>query len=170
MFLFFFNLFLIGGYLFYSTVLVSAIHQHDSASGIHTPPPSWASLPSPTASSSARMSRSIRLGSLCRTADFHWLSISHKTSAHCLFHVYVSMLLSPFVPSSPRPGFCTTSSASQETPQSQANSPWKLQTPSFVLVSPTRLPQAPQAPGRCQYFQWMERLHCGTDRALHGNC
>ena len=97
----------------------------------------------------------------CRGASDWAPCVVLQISTDCLFHIqqvptvyFMCMFLCcPFIPSSPRPGFCTTSSASQETPQSQANSPWKLQTPSFVLVSPTRLPQPPQAPGRCQYFQ-----------------
>ena len=36
------NLFLIGGYLLYNNVLVSTIHQHESAIGIHMSP-SWTS-------------------------------------------------------------------------------------------------------------------------------
>ena len=35
-----FYLFLIGGWLLYNIVLVSAIHQHESATGIHMSPPS----------------------------------------------------------------------------------------------------------------------------------
>ena len=38
-FLFFFKI-LVGGKLFYSSVLVSAIHQHESTIGIHISPPS----------------------------------------------------------------------------------------------------------------------------------
>ena len=36
----FFNLFLTGGKLLYNIVLVSGIHQHESAIGIHISPPS----------------------------------------------------------------------------------------------------------------------------------
>ena len=42
-YLFFLNLFLIEGILLYNIVLVSAIHQHESAIGIHMFPPSWTS-------------------------------------------------------------------------------------------------------------------------------
>ena len=42
--------FLIGGKLLYNVVLVSAIQQDESAIIIHISPPSWASLPLPTAS------------------------------------------------------------------------------------------------------------------------
>ena len=41
---------LIGGELLYNPVLVSAIHQHESATGIHMSPPSWPSLLPPTTS------------------------------------------------------------------------------------------------------------------------
>ena len=41
-------LFLIGGELLCSIVLVSAIHWYESAIGIHMSPPSWTSLPPPT--------------------------------------------------------------------------------------------------------------------------
>ena len=44
----FLNLFLIEGWLFYNIVLASAIHQHESAIGIHMSPPSWTSLLLPT--------------------------------------------------------------------------------------------------------------------------
>ena len=64
----------IGGYLLYSVVLVSAIHQHESVTGTHTSPPSWTSFcltPSP----SSKLAGSTGLSSLCHTANPHWLSI-----------------------------------------------------------------------------------------------
>ena len=54
-------LFLIGGQLLYNIVLVSAIHQHESAIGIHTFPHSWNSLPLPTLSHPFRLSQSTGL-------------------------------------------------------------------------------------------------------------
>ena len=45
---FFFFKFFIARYWLYNILLVSAIHQHESATGIHMSPPSWTSLPSPT--------------------------------------------------------------------------------------------------------------------------
>ena len=39
----FFAFILVGGWLPYSVVLVYAIHQHESARGIHMSPPSWTS-------------------------------------------------------------------------------------------------------------------------------
>ena len=37
--------FLIGGWLLYHIVLVSAIHQHESVKGVHMSPPMWTYLP-----------------------------------------------------------------------------------------------------------------------------
>ena len=61
-----------GGWLLYTIVLVSAIHQPKSATGIHMFPPSWIPLPSPS-----RLSQSTGLSSLCHTASSHLLSILH---------------------------------------------------------------------------------------------
>ena len=58
-------------------MLVFAIHQHESATGIHMSPLSWASLPTQTPSYLSRLSQSTRLSSLCQTADSHWLCILH---------------------------------------------------------------------------------------------
>ena len=49
-------LFLIGEKLLYNFVLVSAIHQHESAIGIHPSPPSWNSFPHPTPFYPSRLS------------------------------------------------------------------------------------------------------------------
>ena len=57
----FLNLFSIGGQLLYSIVLVSAIHQHKSAIGIHMSPPSWTFLRPPTPSRPSRLSQSTML-------------------------------------------------------------------------------------------------------------
>ena len=43
-------LFFNGGQLVYNIKLVSAIHQHESAVGVHVSPPSWSSLPPSTQS------------------------------------------------------------------------------------------------------------------------
>ena len=111
------NLFLIGGWLLYNVVLFSATHQHESAIGIHTSPPSWASLPPPTPSHPSRLSQSPGC-SLHHTANSPWLCIFTSVSSvvsdslwpHGLQHarlpygnVYVSMPLSPFIPPSPSP-------------------------------------------------------------------
>ena len=74
---FFLNLlFLIGGWLLYSVVLVSAIDQHESAIGIHVSPPSWTSLPPPTLSHPSSH-RALDLNSLHHTENSPWLSILH---------------------------------------------------------------------------------------------
>ena len=78
--------------MLYNIILVSAIHQHESVIGIHIYPPSWLSLLHPTL---LDCHRAADLGSLPHTASFHWLS------NFTYGNVYVSVLLSQFVPSSP---------------------------------------------------------------------
>ena len=75
-------------------MLVSPIHQRESAIGLHMS----ASLPLPTPSHPSRLSQSTVLSSLHLTANSHWLSILHTA-------MYFSMLLSQFVPSLPSPLF-----------------------------------------------------------------
>jgi len=70
-----FFLLLIEGQLLYNVVLVSAIHQHGSAIGIHMSPPSSASLPPHP--SLLGLSQITSLSSLSHTANAHWLSILH---------------------------------------------------------------------------------------------
>ena len=53
-FLYFLITFLIEGQLLYNIVLVSVIHQHESAIIIHMSPSSWISLPLPTPSHPSR--------------------------------------------------------------------------------------------------------------------
>ena len=89
---------LIGRLLLYNVVLLSAIHQHESAIGIHTSPPSQMYHPSPTPSHPFRLSQSIRLSSLCHTTNPHWLSLTQSS-------VYVSVPLS--VPPSLSPAVST---------------------------------------------------------------
>ena len=72
--LFSLSLSLIGGQLLYNIVLISAIHQHESATGVHMSPPSWTPLPSPTPSHPSRLSQSPGLSSLCHTIIPHLLS------------------------------------------------------------------------------------------------
>ena len=75
---------------------VSAICQHESATGIHMFPPSWIPLPHPSPSYPSRLSQStVELPeSYCKCP----LAICFKYGS-----VYVSMLFSPFVPPSPPP-------------------------------------------------------------------
>ena len=65
-------LFLIEDKFHYNVVLVSVIHQHESAISVHMYSPSWTSLP-PHSSCPSRLSQITKLGSLCYTAAFHWL-------------------------------------------------------------------------------------------------
>ena len=60
---------------FYNIVLVCAIHQHESAIGIHTSPPSGTSLPPPIPYHPSRLSQRIGFNSLHHTANSHWLCI-----------------------------------------------------------------------------------------------
>ena len=86
--------FLIEGSLLYNIMLVSAMHQHESAIGIHMSPPSWNSLPLPTPSHPLD----------CQRAQFEsW--VMQPVPAGCLIcgSVRVSVLLAPFVPPSPPP-------------------------------------------------------------------
>ena len=82
---YFLNIFFIGRELLYSMVLVTVIHQHESATGIYMSPPSWASLPGPSPSHPSRLSRSTWLCSLCHTENFPWVPILH-TVMH-MFHL-----------------------------------------------------------------------------------
>ena len=68
-----FFLFFIRGWSLYNFVLVSAIHQHQSAIGIHRSPPSRSSLPPPTPSHPSRSSQSTSLSYLPHSANSHWL-------------------------------------------------------------------------------------------------
>ena len=88
-------LILIGGSLLYNIVLVSAIHQRESATGVHISPPSWTSLPPPSPFCCSSLSQSTRFELP--------VSYSKFPSAMCFIHghVYVSMLLAQFAPPSP---------------------------------------------------------------------
>ena len=86
----------IARYLLYNIVLVSAIHQHKPATGIHLSPPSCTSLPSPIPCHPSRLSHSTGLSSLCRTANPHGLSISHAVmSTFPCYSLNSSHLLHP---------------------------------------------------------------------------
>ena len=69
--------------MLYNIVLVSAIQQHESATGIHMSPPSGTSLPPPTPSTPPGCHRAPGLSSLHRTADSHLPSILHTVV--CMF-------------------------------------------------------------------------------------
>ena len=70
---FFYSLFLIKGLLHYGIVLMSAIHQQESAIVIHMSPASWTSLPPVTPFYLSRLSQSTSLSSLSHTANSSWL-------------------------------------------------------------------------------------------------
>ena len=79
---FFFNLFLIGRYLLYNIVLVSALHQHQPAIGtyIYMSPP-LISFPSPISSHLSRLSQSMSLSSQSHTAIFLFnFKVGHKAA------------------------------------------------------------------------------------------
>ena len=63
--------------MLYNTVLVSAIHHHESAIGVHVSSPSGTSLPPPSPSQLSTLLQSPGLSSLSHTANSHWLSILH---------------------------------------------------------------------------------------------
>ena len=92
---YFFNLFLIGGQLLYNIVLVSALHQHESAIGTHMSPRSGTSLPPPTLSHPPRLSQSPGLSFLSHTENSHWLSVLHVVVCNML------PCYSPFISPSP---------------------------------------------------------------------
>ena len=76
-------------------MLVSAVHQRESAISIHISPLSEASLP-PTPSPPLKVIT--RLGCLCYMQVSRWLSILHTVGC-----VYMSMLVSQLVPPSASP-------------------------------------------------------------------
>ena len=82
-------------------MLVSAIHQHESATGIHMSPPSWIPLPSPAPSHLLRLSQSTGLSLLCHTAKSHLLSVLHMV-------IYMFPHYSQFVPPFPSSIVCTS--------------------------------------------------------------
>ena len=85
--------------MLYSILLVSAVHQHESAIGVHMPLPLEPSSHLPPNSNTVHCHRVPNLNSLHLTANFHWLSV---------FTLYVSMLFSQFVPPSSSPAVSTS--------------------------------------------------------------
>ena len=67
-------------------MLASAIHQHESAIGMHMSPPSWTCLPPPTPSNPYSVLQIPSLSSLSHTANSRWLSMRHM--AVCMFPCY----------------------------------------------------------------------------------
>ena len=63
--------------MLYNAVLVSAVHQLESAAGIHMSHSSWTSHPPPTTSHPSRLSQRIGFESLYHIAYSHWLSVLH---------------------------------------------------------------------------------------------
>ena len=72
--------------------MVSAIHQHQSATGAHVLPRSW-NPPSPSPSHPSRPSEST--SSLSHTVTSHWLSISHVLSRFSRFRFFVTPWMQP---------------------------------------------------------------------------
>ena len=66
--------FLIGGWLLYNIMLVSAIHQHESVIGVHMSLPSWTSFPPPIPSHPLWCHRVSDSSTLHLPANFHLLS------------------------------------------------------------------------------------------------
>ena len=85
--------------MLYSVVLVSAIHQHESAARKHTSPPSRTSLPPPTPALLGFLEHRFR-----HPASYRKFPLAaHFTDDN----VYVSTPLSQFIPLSPSPTVST---------------------------------------------------------------
>ena len=76
-------------------MLASAVHQREPATGIHTFPLSWTSLPPLTLSYPFRLSQS---PSVSHTANSHWLSTLHTVT-----YMFPSYSLHPSHPLLPSP-------------------------------------------------------------------
>ena len=73
-----FPLFLVRGLLLYNTVITVmdfAMHQHESALGMHMSPPSWNPSHLPPHPIPLGCHRAVALGFLYHTSNTHWLSI-----------------------------------------------------------------------------------------------
>ena len=79
--------------MLYNVVLISGVQQSESTICIHISPTYWTSpLPCPRPSHPSRSSQSTRLSSLHYTVGSHYLSVLHMVS------VYMSILISQFIP------------------------------------------------------------------------
>ena len=81
--------------MLYRIVLVSAIHPHESAMAMCIPLPHESPYPLPLQPPALCCHRAPDLSSLSHTTNFHWLSNFTYSN------VYVSTLVSQFVPPSP---------------------------------------------------------------------
>ena len=88
---YFLNLFLIGRWLHYNIVLVSAIHQHESTVSTYVP------SPLPTSSHPSRLSQSTRFELTANNNKFP------RDISFTYGNVYASVLLYQFISSSPSP-------------------------------------------------------------------
>ena len=83
--------------MLYNIALVSAIQQHESATSVHMFPPYWTSLSPPTLSHPSRLSQSNRF-ELPESYSKFPLDVYFTNG-----NVYVSRVLSQFIPPSPSP-------------------------------------------------------------------
>ena len=90
----FFNLFFYWRIITLQNYVFYVKPQHESAIDIHKSPPFWIFPPSPAPSHPSRLTQSPCLSFLSHRANSHWLSILHMV-------MYVSLLLSPYLPTSP---------------------------------------------------------------------
>ena len=82
--------------MLYYVVLVYAIHQHESAIGMHLCPLSWTSLPPTTPSHPSWLWQDTELGSLYYTTNPHCLSLLHLVIY--MFQCYSLNLSHPLLP------------------------------------------------------------------------
>ena len=76
--------------LLYNVVSVSAVHQHESATGTRVFSPSWISLPAPTPPHPSSLSLSAKLSSWCHTATSE--ELSHMWWCRYFTYMYVCVL------------------------------------------------------------------------------